>query len=537
MKTKRLTACLLAAVLAGTSLAGCGGKTDSTDSGEKIEVHESGYPIVDEKATLKAVAVIDDGDFASADGVLHQEMEEQTNVHIEFEDVTSSAWQEKKGLRMSSKDMPDVLIGTNLFNDKDILDYSSQGIIIPIDELAEKYAPNFMHLLESDPELRKQITAEDGHIYGLPNYDKGFTPTTNTVMYINSDWLKKLNLEVPTNYDEFYEVLKAFKTQDPNGNGKADEIPMSFVKEEYASPWFYSFGALDNTNSYSKHLSVKDGKVVFAANQPEYKEAVKYFNKLFSEGLIDQEAFTQDNSMFNAKLKAYPERQVGVFAAWRSNAWKNAAQTEDDYIAVPPLASPDGMRCWPEMDRGVTKRASFVITSSCKNPELALRWADTFYSEEYSIQTNLKVKLGTHVVKNDAGKYEILRPYNNDDPNEPKIKNGSLFWAMTPEIVDKFEAPPAHMKEKFELDKIYNDFYPPQDTHYPNVFFTNEEATKLADFSVDINSYVEGKYASWMVNGGIDEEWDAYIQKLNDMKLDEMLEIYQGAYDRYESID
>lgn len=536
MNAKKWMACMLAAALAGTLLSGCGKSANNATGIGKVNVHESGYPIVDEKTTLTAVAVIGDGEFASKESVIQQALEKQTNVHVEFEDVSNAAWQEKKGLRMSGKDLPDVLIGVNLFNDKDILDYSSQGIIIPLDELAKKYAPNFMHLLETDPELKKQLTAEDGHIYALPNYDKGFTPSTYEVLYINKAWLDKLNLEVPETYDELYEVLKAFKTQDPNGNGKADEIPLSFVKNAYAAPWFYSFGAYDETNTYAKHISLKNGKVVYAPIQPEYKEAIKYFNKLFAEGLVDQEAFTQDSAMFNAKLKAYPERQVGMFTAWRSTSWKNANQTEDDYIAIAPLKGPSGKQIWPEMDRGVTGRAAFVITSSCKNPELALRWADTFYEEEYSIQTNLKLQMGNHVKKNDNGKYEIVKAYNVDDPNEPKIKNGSMFWAMTPEITEKFVEEPPHMKEKFELDKIYENFHPEKEAHYPNVFFTNEETARLADFSVDINTYVEGRYAHWMVNGGIDEEWDSYIEKLNNMKLDEMLKIYQDAYDRYESV-
>lgn len=535
MNMRRLMACVLAIAVGGVLLVGCG-KTGIEPSAEKVSVHESGYPIVDTRETLTAVAVTEDGAFASKESIIHQEMEKQTNVHIEFEDISSAAWQEKKGLRMSGRDLPDVLIGRNLFTDKDMLDYASQGIIIPLDELAKKYAPNFMRLLETEPELKKQLTAEDGHIYALPNYDRGFTPSTYEVLYINKMWLDKLNLKVPESYDELYEVLKAFKTQDPNGNGKEDEIPMSFVKKAYASPWFYSFGAYDETNTYAKHISLKDGKVVFAPVQPEYKEAIKYFNRLFSEGLVDQEAFTQDGAMFNAKLKAYPERQVGVFTAWRSTSWKNVSQTEDDYIAIAPMKGPGGKRIWPEMDRGVTGRAAFAITSACSNPELALRWADTFYEEEYSIQTNLQVQMGNHVRKREDGKYEIIKAYNLDDPNEPKIKNGSMFWAMTPEIVDKFVEEPAQMKEKFELDKIYENFHPEKEAHYPNVFFTNEEAARLADFSVDINTYAEGRYAHWMVNGGIDEEWDSYVEKLNNMKLDEMLKIYQDAYDRYESI-
>lgn len=534
MKHKKFFAAVALGAAFCLAFAGCG--SSNGGSAEKLGFNETGMPIVNEKTTLNVLAVIGDAGKASSDSVVKQKMEEVTNIHAQYEDITESAWKEKKGLKMSSKDLPDVMIGMNLFTDADLLTYAAQGLIQPLDELIEKYAPNVKHVLDQDPELKKQITASDGHIYAIPCYDNGFVPETSKVLYINKAWLDKLGLDVPADYDELYNVLKAFKERDPNGNGKADEIPFSFSKDEYPSELFLSFGSQDltNINDLDAHIEVKDGKVLFSAVQPEYQEAIRYFNKLFSEGLVDQEAFTQDSATFNAKTKAYPERQVGLFLSWRSTTWKNPAQTEDDYVAISPMKGPNGLQLWPTYPKGLFNRGSFVITSACENPEIAMRWADNYVSEENSIQLNLQYQLGEHVKKTEDGKYEILKSFNKD--TDANVKNNGEVWLMTPEIVDKFVNVPSHMQEKFELDKVYADYHEEVSMKYPDVFFTQEEIERLGDLRADIIPYVNGKYASWMMQGGMDAEWDAYLKKLQDMKLDEMLKIYQSAYDRYMSL-
>lgn len=545
MKSKKVLTLLLAAVMtASIGLSGCGNKNEAQTSNVGKEenlanLNETGLPLVKETETLKVLAVIKDGQHASEDSVLNQEMETATNVHIDWEDATHSAWQEKKGLKMSSGELPDVIMGNDAFTDSDLLTYGQEGLVVPIEDMIEKYAPNLNQLLQDDPELRKQITASDGHIYAVPCYDDGFKPATSNVIYINKQWLDKLGLAVPATYDELYEVLKAFKTQDPNGNGKADEIPMSFVKDAYASDWFASFGVVDdnNPNHTAAHIGVSDGKVIYTALEDGYKEAVKYFNKLFSEGLVDQEAFTQDSAMFNSKLKAYPERLVGVFTCWRSTSWKAGGQTEDDYIAIPPMEGPNGVREWPKTIGGLYNRGSFMITASCRNPELALRWADNFISEENSIQYNLNYKLGTHLNKTDDGKYEVIKVPNLDDPNELKMNNGGSIWVMTKDIVNKFVTPPPHMVEKFALDEIYKDYYPDESRIYPNVFFTQEEMERIGQMRADIIPYTNGKYAEWMMKGGIDQQWEEYTKQLEAMGLSEYLNIFQQAYDRYNRVE
>jgi len=542
MKAKRVLSLSLVVFVSLSLMSGCKKSESNTAATKTPEVssnfNKTGLPLVKEKETMKFINIIGDADAASKDIKLLQEVEDKTNVHIEFEDITGTAWKEKKGIKMASGDLPDAIMGTFAFTDIDLINYGSQGLFKPLEKLSEEYAPNFMKALKDDPELKKNITTSDGHIYAVPSYDDGFVPTTREAFYINQVWLNKLNLKVPTTYDEFYEVLKAFKDKDPNGNGKKDEIPMTFsTQNNYASEWFASFGVLDYPDN---HIAVKNGKVIYSAIQPEYKEAIKYFNKLFSEGLVDKETFTQDSKVFNAKLKAAPERIVGAFKAWRSTSWSiPGGPNEKDYIAIPPLKGPNGLQKWPQYitAKGLKNRGSFVIPSSSKKPELAMRWVDNFISEEYSIQTNLGYKIGTHLEKTSDGKYKILRAPDMNKPGENLLTTGSgEVYILKQEHVKKFLETPPHMVEKYDLDKIYEKYLVGANEYFPKVFFTAKESEQLAQYQADITPYVNGLYAKWMMDGGIDAEWDAYNKKLKDMKLDELLKVYQGALDRYNSI-
>lgn len=494
-------------------------------------------PISDGSVTLKILNVKGDEDPESSKILFYQDVEKATGVKIEWIDYSESQWAESKGLVMSSKELPDAFMGQRVFSDLDLLKYSKEGAIRPVEDLIEQNAPNFMSALEKDPSLRKQLTSEDGHIFGLPTYDAGFVPESKDVMYINQEWLKAVGKEVPTNYDELYDVLKAFKEQDPNGNGKPDEIPLSFPSSTAANPWFASFGAFDNHNpdSITTHIEVRDGKVVNTATTEEYKTAIQYFNKLFSEGLIDKEAFTQEPAAFNAKLKSVPERLVGLFYGWRSTSWVVGDQ-KDDYIAIPPFKGPSGLTAWTSnfSETGLWSRGSFVVSADSQNPELTLQWGDNLLSPANSIQSNLMYRIGFHIEREQNDKFNIVNVPNLQE-NEQKIMNpgNGEVWIMLPEYRDFFNAAPPHMVEKFELDKIYQPYFPNESQIYPKVFFSLEESEKLNNLRNDINKYINDRYANWMMKGGVDAEWDQYLATLDQMGLKTMMEIYQNGYDRY----
>jgi putative aldouronate transport system substrate-binding protein len=185
--------------------------------------------------------------------------------------------------------------------------YLDEGIFLPVEDRIEN-STYLKEILEKRPQYKAMLTAPDGHIYSFPYIEEmhGLI-LTQGIHYLYKPWMDKLGLTMPTTTDEYEAVLKAFYEQDPNGNGIQDEIPFSFVYKTSQS-WrnandigalWGAFGMPDT----GLHVTVVDGKVVSTAMGESYKAGLEYFNRLYSEGLIDMESFTQQESQRTAKLQ------------------------------------------------------------------------------------------------------------------------------------------------------------------------------------------------------------------------------------------
>lgn len=539
MRRKKLVSCLLTAAMA-VSLTACGGgqtnSTENTTAGTKVgtetgDTKEETKDASSEESGITMVCALRDGEYSPDDTQLYLELEEKTGIDIKWETYPQSAWPEKKSLLIASNDLPDAFFGNGVLTGDEVVKYGSEGILIPLEDyITEADTPNLWKIFQEYPEYKSAITAPDGHIYSLMSFEDGYTVTTNSPIYINKDWLEAVGMEAPTTTEEFREVLRAFKTQDPNGNGQEDEIPFSFHKgTNYCSDLFGAFGMPDKANAPREHIGVKDGKVVWTAAEESYKEAIQYFNSLFAEGLIDQEAFTQDSSVFNAKVKS-EERIVGVLQSWRSTGW--ALNKEDDtYMAIAPLAGPDGTRYFPEYQNGIIDLGSFSITKDAEDPKTIMSWVDENYDPLFSVQASLALKVGLHLKDAGDGTYEYAEPATTE--NRAKVVPGGTnrIYNVSKEAAALLKECPAHLVEKREVDKLYEGTYWPE--KYPNFLFSAEESAKIASLSTEIITYTSENYANWMMNGGIDKDWDSYLKKLDDMGLQELLEVYQNGLDRY----
>ncbi len=137
--------------------------------------------------------------------------------------------QNKLNLMLASDDLPEVIIGCNIRLDQmQIL--AEQGVALPLNDYIEKYGVETKKMFETNPAIKALITLLDGKIYGMPHYNDCYHCSMSQKMWVYKPWLDKLGLKVPETTDEFEAMLKAFKEKDPNGNGKADEIPMSGSK-------------------------------------------------------------------------------------------------------------------------------------------------------------------------------------------------------------------------------------------------------------------------------------------------------------------
>ena len=219
-----------------------------------------------------------------------ERMQEKTGITFQYVQFTDyGKWTERKKELMTGENLPDVLFKAEL-NASEVRNLYQGGQIIDLTPYLEQYAPDLWQLFEEHPEWKKAVSMPDGAIPALPAIN---TLQNNDAMWINTAWLKKLKLEKPTTAEELTEVLRAFRTGDPNGNYQQDEIPMTFVGMWELRFLGHAFGILDN----DYYVREKDGKVSSSLTTPENRAFLAWLHQLWEEGLLDQNGFSSTDTI------------------------------------------------------------------------------------------------------------------------------------------------------------------------------------------------------------------------------------------------
>lgn len=298
-------------------------------------------------------------------------MAERTGVSFELRQYTEREEYEK-ALQNLKADMPDVLFRATLSpaQERELLD---DGTLIDLAPLLEANAPNLSALLEQNPQWRAEITLPDGRIAALPMLTE---KERQVGLWINSKWLAKLGMNVPTTPEELKNALIAIRDGDPNGNGKADEVGLD-VTGVWAMKWLLPLFGI-NADDYN--LTTVDGQVVFAPALSAYRDFVEYLHELYTEGLLRKDAFTGLNAV--QALEASSSSSQNANTAVTSGCIVTLApyasvgiDANMDYEVIVPATG-----LWRDMI-GSVARGAFAVTSACEDPAAALRWVDYLYSE------------------------------------------------------------------------------------------------------------------------------------------------------------
>jgi len=536
---KKLASLLVVLLLPVFLFAGGGSQRSSGGGGDLSNFNPTGYPIVKEKVNLRvALRTRPEMPADLNTQALQIKMEKITNVHVNWIAIPEVGWTERKNLMLATGDLPDVFDAQ--LDAPDLIRYGADGTFIPMQDLIRDYAPNFRKLYKEMPQLEALITAPDGNKYGIARVNSGPWMVVNGTGIINKMWLDKLGLAMPTNIDEFYNVLQAFKTRDPNGNGRADEIPMTFHSDPSSTiihvggfSWLMSsFGiALGGATYNEQYAGVVNGKVVNQGALPEFREGIAYISKLYREGLIDMQGFTTSPAEFAAKLNAEPG-VVGYTQLWDINDTISNATNNKAFEYLTPLKGPGGRTpviYQPPMPG--TFRGWGVITKACKTPEVAMRWIDYHYDEDNSIEM-IEGPFDVRVLKNADGTLYVRNPPAGMSVAEDRFANCRAQLLAMPVSVyrNRLKLPSTDKKVKF-LDGFLDQLS--DKTPMPSVFYTLDESTEMSQLQTDMRQYMDRKACEWIINGRIDAEWNAYLAELERVGQSKWLKIKQDAYDRY----
>ncbi|WP_281814667.1 extracellular solute-binding protein [Vallitalea longa] len=537
LSMKKTISLLVVAVLMITCVTGCGSKNEKSNDGGATEVagtadsnfNKEGLPIVNEPVTLTVLTTRwgNMGDSFTQNQFL-KDLESKTNVKIEWQVQSLSDWEEQRGILLAGGELPDIILGNKTFEDTNVL--NNIEMFLPLDDIVDEYMPNYKKALTDMPDLKKTVTYLDGKMYSMGK-NLPCRPVVCNQPIINKVWLDRLGLDEPTDIDQLHSVLKAFKEKDANGNGDPDdEIPITGSKG-LSMDLLNPFGITDVNGAMM--LVDEDDTLTFYPTCEQYKKGIKWLHELYNEGIIDAEAFTQDDTMSLGKNQDPNVSRVGFSYNWIPDAVYG--QWKDEYIALAPIAGSDGKRYAGGDKNGISaiERNEALISKDCKHPEIAARWLDEFYTGEASIQ-NFWGAIGTVISKNDDDTYTLNNPPEGTSADgwywDQSLRDFGPKY-VSEEFQEKIKlSPESGDGLKLELSKLGEDYITKS---YPKVLLSSEEIEELASLETDINKFIEVTRADWVINGNVDEGWDEYVNKLNEMGLERLIQIRTDAMERY----
>ncbi|MEK5069446.1 extracellular solute-binding protein [Sporosarcina sp. FSL K6-1508] len=518
-------------------LAACSGKDKENNEVEtdSKNFNESGMPIVNETIKLdifagKSATTADDWNNV----LILDEYEKMTNVDITWNQVPADGLQEKRNLALASGTLPDVFYAATI-PVADIQKYGQQGTFIPLNDLIEKHAPNLSKILEEYPDIKKGLTFPDGNIYSFPTI---YSPEFQSLLigakpWIKQDWLDQLGMKNPETTDELYAYLKAVKETDLNGNGKHDEVPLSSVSMTRILHWISGAYGIQNKGQLHTLIDtdLKSGELRFFPIADEYKEMLVYMNKLYTEGLIEQNIYSIDVPQYlaNAAEELYGSTQFyNPIELFGEDIGK-------DYVVGNALEGPDGTKMYTGVTSPLRGMGNFVITDKNKFPAETVRWMDYFFSDEGALMFFMGIEGETYeqtangpvlldkITDSPDGltmTQELAKYLINPGGNHPVMVTDDYFTGSENAATDK-EA--TKVLEPYLIDEVW-----------PSFTYTAKENDNMSILAADLGKYVTEMQAKFITGDTSFSKWDEYVKTIEKMGLEEYMKIEQGAYERYQ---
>lgn len=545
---KKLVVFLVCLMLFASSvISGCSGNsavetTKAPDTGSVASTTDA-----PEKTPVIRVSVVDSW-YAQApysdDLPIFKELQKRTGVDIQWECLPDDQyWSMMKVRVAAATDLPDLFTLPD-----DAKKLGEQGIIIKLNELIDKHAPDYKKVLEECLPLKQITVQDDGSIYAIATYSAGlFATNPNAPLLIRKDWLKKVGMDVPKNADDLYKVLKAFKDQNVNGNG--DVIPLSL--EITASSGMYGLDSLYdlslNMDGRYSAAYYPDGNnnYVNQFTRPEAKEYFMWLSKLYKDGLLDKEFSQQNDDTLISKIS---NNKVGVVKKFIADvtryneACRQAGDANAEWYATEPLVAMNGKQQYVIVGGVDNVYPLFGISKDCKNPEAVLKVFNYFgYSKEGYMLSRFGIE-GLSYTKDADGKIHFTDYVVN---NPDKLSIVQAMWSLggnanlpicyaTPDIKSLYlDQTPYIEKDPIQADALNRLAPYIQASKAPALQFTSEETAELQTFVTDCTTYRDTELVKFVMGLRDFAEWDKFISDWKKMGLEREEKIVQAAYGRF----
>ena len=451
--------------------------------------------------------------------------EEDTGVHIDYQQVNTSDWDNTLNLTFASGEYPNIINRSSGAVDSEVYGVD-QGILVVLDDLIEQFMPVYKARLDKESDSWKSIIHTDGHMYGIAKMSDDGTRIGGNCWFINQDWLDALNLTAPTTTDELLDVMRAFMTQDPNKNGDpTDEVGFCTTFDNMTTGTFNFWGIPEN----SRHIAIDtDKKVQFLPFAEDYRAGVEYLHTMYEEGLMDPASVTQDSNSVTSVLN---QNNVGLVNYWRLLS-AGVDPLQESMVWLQPIHA-EGKKFLTSTSVGSASEGLY-FTISNENLEVSAKWVDyllcdqptyeTYYGPEgniWSWNADHKCEVGP------AGDQGVLQ-YSLG-------VNGIYYlpgWYYNETFVQ-----PDYREERIGYDKFYKENGYEEENAFGilsnRLSFNPDDSAERAQIFANLESIYDEAVANMIMHGVTDDNWNGMLSNLQNAGVDRYVELYQKYLDQY----
>jgi len=540
---KKFLTIFMVLVLAATLLAGCSkgdvtgtpapSSTQTPSAGQNNETDEPvgtdepdgsdglTLPLVDVKTTftgwVTSTAIATQVHTGINDNPTFQELENRTNIHIEWSHPAQGGETEALNLMLTSNDFTDFIMTmapTDFTGGFDKL--IDDQIIVNLKDLVEKFSPNYLQALKRDERVYKQVLTDTG---ALPAYRMLLTDPQLCYLgyYARTDLLEQVGYtKEPVTYDDWHEMLLALK-------GTTNKQPM-YLFESVLIPGY-------GVSSDSIQIG---GKVVYGPMTEEYRQYLEMVSAWYKEGLIDTDFMTRIHFYLD-----FGEYLAGNFALYPMvSAFYDVFTNNGLQIKALPYAKVNAgdKRYINSGSAESTLQASTgVITTDCSDPTLLMKWFDYLYSEDGSMLASYGIENLTYTFVDGKPVYTDLIMKNEDNLTPGDAKTAYTFPMLMPFLVQTDREYVTLSGDAFHATEIWDTDWDRANSRTLYGDLTTEESIEYSAKFNDINTYVS-EFKAQVISGTIelnDATWNDYVNQLKSMGIERCMELKQNAYDRF----
>lgn len=499
------------------------------------------------------------------------------NVNLELEQSFEDSRDQRISLMFGSADLPDIIWGINLDTTKIMTYGQEEQLLLDFTPyLNEETMPNAVETMKDYPDAFTASTTPDGKIYTMP-YVKGSKYYDNTGafsravrVYINTEWMEKCGItEMPKTLDDVLNVLRTFKEKDPMGLGE-NIMPLVTNSTKFQDYVWHCLGFYGGkgTQEYGTAWAIKNGQVVLPCYTEEAKAFLEYWNTLYTEGLFSPDTFTVDKVARRGWISSGYAGIIGddtiQYAEEDWPKWVGLPMVTSDYCDKPVAA----MNC------SYTVGGSYA-SANTKYPELVAQIIDYMYSDEgayYYVHGPMKgeeiyegyegwyydendmmtcdpVVRGevnaqtTYVDKMISPCYYIAGRFDRTVEYAAKMagKESSTRYVETPDQVTgkmlssyvASEPDPSIWSGHWNLTQVEAMEGKLTGLILPEVYLSSEDNETIADIESVIINHVKAESAKFITGIRPLSEFDAYMEELRALDIEEYIDIYTNAYSTF----